>query len=287
MTGFGHASFENEAYSISAEVKSLNSKFLDASIRLPKAFVHKDIVLRNLLNQTLERGKVQVAVDFQVKHADELRSFINRDLFLAYYEQLRLLAHEVGASEQELFKLALQSPDVITSDMDAANLEQEWTLIEQVVQQAIAKCADYRRDEGENLKVKILENVDEISRQLSEVEKLEAERLENVKLRLRQNLKELMDKDSFDPNRFEQELIYYIEKLDINEEKIRLRTHLAYFKEVAQSPSAGKKLGFIAQEIGREVNTIGSKANHAGIQKLVVNMKEELEKIKEQTLNIL
>ena len=287
MTGFGDTSFENDQCTISVKIKSLNSKYLDANVLLPKKFFDKEMILRKIISQLLERGKVWVSVDYHIKDTSKISPEINEDFFLKYYSQLKRLANQVDASQDDLFKLALQSSVIKFSVENEENKEKEWKLIEQVAQESLEKCKQFRAQEGGVLKVSILEYVDNIWESLVKVEELENERVETVKARLKQNMKELVSKSGYNPDRFEQEIIYYLEKLDITEEKTRLKNHLNYFKEVSNTHSSGRKLGFISQEIGREINTIGSKANHAGMQKLVVGMKDNLEKIKEQSLNIL
>ena len=287
MTGFGDTSFENDQCAISVKIKSLNSKYLDANVLLPKKFFDKEMILRKIISQLLERGKVWVSVDYHIKDTSKISPEINEDFFLKYYSQLKRLANQVDASQDDLFKLALQSSVIKFSVENEENKEKEWKLIEQVAQESLEKCKQFRAQEGGVLKVSILEYVDNIWESLVKVEELENERVETVKARLKQNMKEMVSKSGYNPDRFEQEIIYYLEKLDITEEKTRLKNHLNYFKEVSNTHSSGRKLGFISQEIGREINTIGSKANHAGMQKLVVGMKDNLEKIKEQSLNIL
>ena len=286
MTGYGKATLDTQEVTIVVEVKTLNSKFLDANLRLPRVFSEKELEVRNLLADKLERGKVNLNLDFK-RNATEASVVLNEDLFKAYYQQFSSLAEATGASQQELFKLALQSPEVMTSK-DTGIPEEDWKLVREQLELALDRCNEHRADEGKGLKEKLLSYIHIIGENLKKVEEQDPRRTAHVRERLRNHMNEWMADDRVDENRFEQELIYYIEKLDIAEEKVRLQSHLDYFVEIINKTAApGKKLGFIAQEIGREINTMGAKANDAVIQKLVVGMKEELEKIKEQTLNLL
>ena len=288
MTGYGKAQAERNNTIVTVEVKTLNSKFLEVNLRLPKAFSEKEIEIRNQLSQQLERGKASVAIEVQSADATESKIEYNKPLFLSYYRQLKDLAVAAGApSFDDLFRIAMQQPDVAKVVSNELS-EDEWDLVSGLIEEATRACDAFRQREGAALQEKLSSYIGEIKRQLEAVEQRDPARAENVRERLNKKLEDLQQIDKIDQNRLEQELIYYIEKLDINEEKVRLLTHLSYFEQVLQSPeSNGKKLGFIAQEIGREINTIGSKANDAETQRYVVNMKEELEKIKEQVLNII
>lgn len=288
MTGYGKAQAERNGVAINVEIKTLNSKFLELNLRLPKAYSEKEMELRNLLSKQLERGKANVSIDMQSMDATESKVEFNKPLFLSYYRQLQELAQAAAApSLDDVFRLAFQQPDVsrtTTTEFD----EEEWKLLESLIQEAAEACDAFRLREGEELKEKLASYIAEIKKQLQAVEERDPFRTEAVKEKLSKKLEELQQVEKIDQNRLEQELIYYIEKLDISEEKVRLLTHLNYFEQNLQSKeSNGKKLGFIAQEIGREINTIGSKANDAAIQRYVVGMKEELEKVKEQVLNIM
>ena len=288
MTGYGEARLENDKYSIRAEVKTLNSKFLDVAMRIPRSFNDKEIQIRNLASERLVRGKVSFVLEYANKEDNASRITINEQLFKDYYEKLKQLSDGVESDSADIFKMAVQFPDVIITADSNEKLEEEWTVIFPVIKQAISRCDEFRTKEGAVLTENLHSYIKGISENLVEVEKLDPERVERIKSRLMDNLTEVVSKEELDENRLEQELIYYIEKLDISEEKVRLKSHLNYFVEILDSKSSmGKKMSFIAQEIGREINTIGSKSNDAGSQKLVVNMKEELEKIKEQVLNIL
>lgn len=287
MTGYGKAQAERNNTVVTIEIKTLNSKFMEMNLRLPKAYSEKEMEIRNLLTQQLERGKANVSVEVQSNETAEAKVDFNRPLFLQYYKQLQELAREAGAPEHDVFRLALQQPEVTKTISTELN-EEEWKFVEDLFIEASRQCNSFRLREGEALKEKLQEYIAEIKNRLQEVEAQDAGRAEGIKERLNKKLEELVQTGKVDQNRLEQELVYYIEKLDINEEKVRLRTHLDYFIQALEAPeSNGKKLGFIAQELGREINTIGSKANDANIQRHVVVMKEELEKIKEQVLNLL
>lgn len=288
MTGYGQARYEDENYSISAEVKSLNSKFLDVGARIPKAFNDKEILVRNLISEKLERGKVSLIFEYSHKNNNAAKVNINERLFQEYYSKLKALSDKVNSSSEDIFKMAVQFPEVIETIEDDSNREKEWELIFSVIQKAVNNCNDFREKEGAVLTENLKTYIKTIENNLEEIKELDPIRVERVRTRLNENLKEFANREGLDVNRLEQELIYYIEKLDISEEKVRLASHLDYFEEILNSKkSMGKKMNFIAQEIGREINTIGSKSNDAAMQKLVVNMKEELEKIKEQILNLL
>lgn len=281
---------EDDSRTIQAEVKTLNSKFLDLSLKLPRQFSEKEHEIRNLVQGILERGKVNLALDFIPKKSNQIPVTINEELFQAYFEKYQNLANSVVAEKSELFKLALQSPSVIVNmaSDEATEAEEEWELIQKVIIEALQKCDQFRKDEGESLFEKLKENIQVIESALQQVKAIEGQRKDRIKNRIRSNFQDWIEENDFDQNRFEQELIYYFEKLDITEELVRLETHLNYFiKVLNEETQQGKKLGFISQEIGREINTIGSKANDAGMQKWVILMKDELEKIKEQTLNVL
>jgi uncharacterized protein (TIGR00255 family) len=288
MTGYGLAVTETDTFTISAEVKTLNSKFMDLSLRLPKGYAEKELEIRNLITQILERGKVNVQVDVMRKGDLKPKVMVNRELVKAYYLDLEATAQYIGIVPTELFRMALQMPEVMVSDVSQQEDNSEIPLVIKTVTEALQKADLFRTDEGNSLKNKLREYIDKIGTGLSQIEQSDKRRMVTMRERLRERVQELSAQEGLDENRFEQELIYYIEKLDISEEKVRLKTHLDYFIEAMDSQDAnGKKLGFIAQEIGREINTIGSKANDAEVQRYVINMKEELEKIKEQSLNVI
>jgi uncharacterized protein (TIGR00255 family) len=288
MTGYGLAGFEDDNYVVSVEVKTLNSKFLDLSIRSPKQFSDKELEIRNLVSGILERGKVNLNLDFSYKSSDDIPLLINEELFLSYFKTYQNLSQKVKSDTQDLFKLALQSPLVLSSNGEKKSDPEEWETVKKVIESALKSCDVFRQDEGNTLEVKFFESVSIIRQGLDTIRMQDPERKTRIRERIKGNFKDWMEENNFDQNRLEQELIYYFEKIDITEEIVRLESHLDYFeKNLKAGDSQGKKLGFISQEIGREINTIGSKANDAMIQRSVVVMKDELEKIKEQSLNIL
>lgn len=288
MTGYGTAHFADDQMEVTVEVKTLNSKFLDLSIRTGKNFSDKEMEIRNLVSEELVRGKVAVNIDYQYNSADDMSVSFNKELFKNYYKELQILANEVDDNSQDLFRLAIQSPDVVVNESKNDELEGQWEIIKKILVQAINECNGFREEEGRALGDKLLSYIETIRQGLLKVIELDPERVNAIRNRITDNLSKFIDDEKIDKNRLEQELIFYIEKLDISEEKVRLTKHLDYYEDVLKSENFnGKKLGFISQEIGREINTIGSKANDAGIQQIVVGMKEELEKIKEQGLNLL
>lgn len=289
MTGFGQAVYENGSAQLSIEVKSLNSKFFDLALRVPKAFADRELELRNIISEKLERGKVSVTMEFVRTGDNEIRQSYNGALFKSYFRELKNLADDVGVSAMEtIFSLALASPDVIQVRLRDEVTDAEWQWVRSAFLEVIAKCDAFRVQEGKSLHNMLADCCDKIRKNLIQIESLDPERVARIRERLKTNAASYLVDNGFDANRLEQEILYYIEKLDINEEKVRLKTHLDYFIETLDAPqSSGKKLNFISQEIGREINTIGSKANDAAIQKHVVVMKEELEKIKEQLNNVL
>lgn len=287
MTGYGVAGHESENLKIHVEVKTLNSKFLDLNLRIPKSLNDKELEIRKIISDKLERGKVALSVEYVDATARPSKLAIDTPLFLAYYNELKNLAQEVNADTSDIFKLALQSPEVMLSENQLEDEGIHWELLKEKINEALAACDNFRITEGATLQAQLESSILEIGNMLEKIIEQDPLRIQNIRNRIKQNIEELSLKGTADENRLEQEIIYYIEKLDISEEKVRLKSHLDYFLEVMNMPtSQGKKLGFISQEIGREINTIGSKANDALIQKYVVGMKEELEKIKEQLLNI-
>jgi uncharacterized protein (TIGR00255 family) len=268
-------------------VKSLNSKFLDLNLRLPRVFSDREGEIRNLVSERLERGKVSLSIEYEQTADVVIRQTYNENLFVAYYSQLKKLADRVYAPYENLFELALNSPDVIQSNFREEAGEDAWARVKGSLQEALTRCDVFRVDEGNVLGSMLANCCSVIGESLERVKELDPKRVQRVRERLRNNVVSFFGEEGFDTNRLEQEIIFYVEKLDINEEKVRLKSHLDYFMEALRAPqSNGKKLGFIAQEIGREINTIGSKSNDAEIQKHVVVMKEELEKIKEQLSNV-
>lgn len=286
MTGYGKAVAELPNKKITIEIKSLNSKQFDLFTRLPLIYREKEIALRNTLASRLERGKVDLSLNVEVI-SKNVSSKIDHQVVDQYHREINDMAVELNISPpQEWFSLLLRLPDVMKQEVDALD-EGEWDTIEEAVIQAVEEVIAFRKQEGEMLTRVLTEKIQLIRALLAEVEPFEAERIETIKKRIYDGLHNL-EGIEYDKNRFEQEMIYYIEKLDVNEEKTRLAHHLDYFTEtLADSRSQGKKLGFIAQEIGREINTLGSKSNQSGMQRIVVQMKDELEQIKEQILNIL
>lgn len=288
MTGYGLSSLETDTLSISAEIKSLNSKFQDINLKLPREFAEKELEIRNALANTLERGKIGLFVNIERKGEVKPPVVVNKELIKKYYKDLKETADMLGASDADLLKIALQMPKAINGEVENEDSAKEWEQIAKVIHEAIKKCEEFRMDEGTTLEGKLESYIHKIDSLLKSVDGADPQRIKNVRDKIQNHLAEYDLTEQVDKNRFEQELIYYIEKLDISEEKVRLKSHLQYFLEAMKSKDAnGKKLGFIAQEIGREINTIGSKANDASIQRFVVEMKEELERIKEQSLNIL
>ncbi|MDI1354642.1 MAG: YicC family protein [bacterium] len=285
MTGFGKASLETGDKTITVEIRSLNSKGADISLRLPSGLRNYELELRNELSKQLERGKIDLSISVESNKA-ETPVEINVPLAKAYYEQLKQLAREINEPIPDPISQLLKFPDVLKNEKKEAD-EQEWKQIKTCMDKAILQLNAFRETEGRSLQNDFETRLGKINTALEEVKKLDMTRITGIKDRIRGNLTDIIGKDKIDQNRFEQELIYYIEKLDINEEKVRLKTHLDYFIDTCKEPAPGRKLNFISQEIGREINTIGSKANDAGMQKLVVLMKDELEKIKEQANNVL
>ena len=282
MTGFGKALVQLPLKKITVEIKSLNSKNLDLSVRLPQPYKEKELEIRNVIAQQLERGKVECSVFIEVT-GEETSATLNAPIVRAYIAQMKNIIPDADATE--LMKMAVRMPDALKVERCELD-EQEGNEIVKVLNQALVNINEFRRQEGEKLGNDFVNRISTIRSCMNEIEGYEEDRIKTVKDRLLQNLKEL--EVNIDESRYAQEVVYYIEKLDINEEKVRLTNHLDYFIETMNAKEhAGRKLGFIAQEMGREINTMGSKSNHAEMQKLVVKMKDELEKIKEQVLNIL
>lgn len=288
MTGFGQVSTSSEEANIVIEVKSLNSKFLDLTLRLPKKFSEKESEVRTMITDLLERGKVSVSIDYQLKPGNEIPQRYDEQLFSTHYAELKKLADKVMAGYDGLFQLALDAPGVRQASTAETLDPGEWEKLKKSLSDTVAECNHFRETEGKVLGGKLADYIATIKKSLEQVETIDPARIEKIRTRLRENVASLFGKEGLDENRLEQEIVYYIEKLDIQEERVRLATHLSYFLKVMNEQNAnGKKLGFIAQEIGREINTIGAKANDAAMQKFVVEMKDELEKIKEQLNNVL
>ncbi|WP_353196745.1 YicC/YloC family endoribonuclease [Parapedobacter defluvii] len=287
MTGYGCGARDNHKVKYTVEIKSLNSKFLELTLRLPKAFSDKELTLRSECTRLIERGKVNITVTVEYVDQTAAAATINTELLKNYFRQLEAVANELGTDRGNLFELALNMPEVISHNEEEAD-EEEAALLLNAFQEAVTQLNEFRKDEGVVLKQDLSTRTQDILRLLTEVEAVETDRIPLIRDRISQYMDETVGKENVDMNRFEQELIFYIDKLDITEEKVRLRSHCNYFLQALDAADAnGKKLGFISQEMGREINTLGSKANHAGIQQIVIRMKEELEKIKEQLLNVL
>ena len=281
MTGYGKSVLQLPNKKISIEVKSLNSKSLDLNTRMPSLYREKELDIRKLIASKLERGKIDFSLYMEIT-GEETSTQINKTVVKQYIKQLREV---VDGDETELLKMAIRLPDALTTERDEMD-EDEWGEIATEINTALEKILQYRLDEGRVLESELSDRIKNISDLLDAVIAMDPERIEGVRERLNKGVAEL--KEKVDENRFEQELVFYIEKFDITEEKVRLKNHLDYFiKAINSDDSNGKKLGFISQEMGREINTICSKSNYAPMQKLVVQMKDELEKIKEQLLNVL
>ncbi len=281
MTGYGKSLVQLPSKKITVEIKSLNSKNLDVNARVPSAYREKELDIRKRISKSLSRGKVDFNL-YVEQTGEETSTVINEAAVKQYMKQL---AHITDGNPVELMKMAVRFPDALQTERDEID-ETEYNKIIEAVDEALQSINQYRTDEGKALEADFQKRINNISSLLDEVMKLDPQRMDNVKERLTKAVSDL--KETVDENRFEQELVYYLEKYDITEEQVRLSNHLSYFSETLQSKASnGKKLGFISQEIGREINTIGSKANFAPMQQVVVQMKDELEKIKEQALNVL
>jgi uncharacterized protein (TIGR00255 family) len=279
MTGYGKSVIQLDTKKITLEIKSLNSKNLDINTRFPGVYREKEIEVRRLIARELVRGKVDMSFYIE-STTNETSTKINTGIVTNYIEQL-----ETIRKEADILSIAMRLPDVLKTEKEELD-DEEWAIIQSGISEAILSLQTHRSSEGQELKNDFEKRIEILTEKLEKVMDLDSDRLEQVRIRLNKAINEM--KQSVDENRFEQELIYYLEKLDITEEKVRLKNHLSYFvQELNSDDSNGKKLGFISQEIGREINTIGSKANFAPMQKLVVEMKDELEKIKEQLLNVL
>jgi len=280
MTGFGKAVTEFDNKKITVEIKSLNSKQADINAKIPSLYKEKEMELRNSLSKTLGRGKIELV---------EKNMNLNQAIIKDYYQQLTEVAKSLNRNvdDEQILDIIMRLPDVLKAETKELD-ENEWAIIKQTINDAVTEIEKFRAQEGHVLETDFRLRIKTIERLLVQIEPFEKSRIDKVKDRIKQNFSENLKEVDADNNRFEQELIYYLEKLDITEEKVRLKNHCSYFIETMdETTSQGKKLGFIAQEIGREVNTIGSKANNSDIQKIVVQMKDELEKIKEQVLNVL
>lgn len=286
MTGFGKVTAELPTKKITVEVKALNSKQIDISTRIPSIYKEREMQIRSHLLKELERGKVEFSIQIEYIGKD-VPTHINAVAVESYLVQIKEIAGKLNIElPSDWFQILLRMPEVLKTETIEVD-ENEWTVIQQTINEATAQLQSFRKQEGAMLQNLFIQKIGNISSLLAEIEKYEGERIEKIKARIMDNLEKVASTD-YDKNRFEQEMIYYIEKLDINEEKSRLTNHLDYFISTMDSGQGqGKKLGFIVQEIGREINTLGSKSNHAEMQKVVVQMKDELEQIKEQVLNVL
>ena len=287
MTGFGKAEFEVNNKKITIEIKSLNSKQIDINTRVPALYREKDIEIRKTLSEKLVRGKVDFNI-YVENLGDESNSKINEPILKSYFKQLQEISTELDLpTDHSTLQAAMRLPDVVKTEYETLD-EKEWETILNHILKALLEIDSFRAQEGKVLEEDICGNVEDIHQLLKKIEPFEKQRIENVKSRLADSLESLKLNGNVDENRFEQELIFYLEKLDINEEKVRLANHCKYFLSTSKEDGfSGKKLGFISQEIGREINTIGSKANNSDIQKIVVEMKDKLERVKEQLLNVL
>lgn len=284
MTGYGKAELTTDGNSIRVELRSLNNRYLDLNLRTPSSVRDKEAEIRNLLNEKLQRGKVDVTIT--IENGKEASVSFNKKLVKKYYAELKLLSKELDSGKRDLLSLAMQMPDVMSAQKSETDVD--WNEVKETFELAIQDLIQFRIREGVELERAFKQHVEVILKLLTDAEQFEPERRNLIRKRLQNQLQELISSEGYDRNRFEQELIYYIERLDFTEEKVRLRSHCDFFlKTLDDKDSNGRRLGFITQEMGREINTLGSKANHAEIQKVIVQMKDELEKIKEQLLNVL
>jgi uncharacterized protein (TIGR00255 family) len=285
MTGYGRAETDFHNKKISVEIKSLNSKQFDINLRIPSIYRDKEIEIRSKLLQVIERGKVDFTI--LVDSSDKpLINKINRSAIDSYYQEIKELAQTLKINEPvDWFSILMRLPETIKTEANELD-EKEWTIVCQTIDEALKSFVQFRNQEGEMLEKVFIEKIQNISLLSKEIEQYETERIEKIKIRIQELFRKM--EFTYDENRFEQEMIYHIDRLDIHEEKMRLGNHLKYFSEtMAGEKNQGRKLGFIVQEIGREINTLGSKSNHAAMQKIVVQMKDELEQVKEQILNVL
>jgi len=283
MTGFGKATGNFQSKKVSIEIRTLNSKSLDLNVRVAPLYREVESEIRKIISDSLDRGKIDLTINLD--STGDVKNFtINKDLAKAYYNDLKAVNSLIGEHTDDYLSVILRMPDIYINEREELSAEEKaWIL--SLTKETVDRLNEFRRQEGQALEKEFTERIEDIRRWLNEVPKYEQERIEVIRERIKKNLEDLSAK--YDDNRFEQEMIFYIEKLDVSEEKMRLANHLDYFLETMKLPLSGKKLGFITQEIGREINTLGSKSNHAEMQKLVVDMKDSLEKIKEQVLNTL
>ena len=284
MTGFGKSTGSFQSKKVSVEIRSLNSKSLDLNTRIAHQYKELEPEIRKLVGKSLGRGKIDVSLSLDSMGDDKSVS-INKELAKSYYNELKELSTAIGQETEDYLPLIMRMPDIFDNDKEELSDDEKKWIIE-LVKEAASNINNFRRKEGEELEREFQDRIGEIRSLLAEIPKYENERIEIIRERMKKGLEEIQS-GSYDDNRFEQEMIFYIEKLDVSEEKMRLANHLNYFEETMKTEEAGKKLGFISQEIGREINTLGSKSNHAEMQVLVIGMKDNLEKIKEQILNTL
>ncbi len=286
MTGYGSAKGTAGGLAITVELRSLNSKFLELGFRLPSTFRDKELEMRAEIGKQIDRGKADIIINYENNDLAK-RSTVNREIFAGYYNELKSLADEFKLDQQNLLDTILKLPAVLNTDKTESD-DQQWKELKVLIYEALEQFNAFRVNEGKALEKDIISRIKSITGAITVLESMEQNRLDGIRQRLQKGLSEISNLVNTDENRFEQELIYYIEKLDISEEKVRLKSHCEYFMQTIALPEAnGKKLGFITQEIGREINTIGSKANDATMQRTVVEMKDELEKLKEQLANVL
>ena len=286
MTGYGKKTIQLPTKKITLEIKSLNSKNLDLNVRIPSYYKEKELEVRKTISTHLRRGKIDFSIYVEMT-ADESLTSINSALVRNYMQQLRNILQSGVTNDVELLQMAVRMPDALKTEREELD-EAEWEIISKGIFEVIEKLIDYRTEEGKAMDADFRKSIETISDLLEEVKTLDTERLSAIRTRLDKAIEEIKSKNQVDRNRFEQEVLFYLEKMDINEEKVRLASHLDYFlKTMDSTESNGKKLGFISQEMGREINTTGAKANFAPMQKIVIQMKNELEQIKEQVLNVL
>ena len=286
MTGYGKSEVTIGHLHVNIEIRSLNSKFLDLTLKIPTVFKEIDSSLRSLIKNELKRGKIELAINYEKINSNS-KITINKEQLKNYYKQLKNISTELdNQNDEDFMGYALKLPDVIQHQKETVDKQSNEILIN-AVKEACDDLNSFRKNEGASLQNELLNYVNSILDNLTKIDPFEKERLPKVKEKLLRSIKKLNLKSEIDEKRLEQELIYYAEKLDLTEEKVRLKEHCSHFMETLREMNSGKKLGFISQEMGREINTLGSKANHLSIQKIVVEMKDELEKIKEQVLNIL
>lgn len=287
MTGFGRAEAHISKKQVVVELKSLNGKQFDVSTKLPPILRSYELDIRNILSSTLMRGTLDLTVTVKQEGASKPMT-VNTELAAFYYSSMKQISNQLGVDEDNVLSTIMRMPEVVAAEQDMLP-EEDWKEVKKTVQDAADKLMAHRKVEGEALYTDLLSRIKNIEQLLEDIKPLEAARAEKVRTRINNSLNEMVGSDKVDQNRFEQETIYYLERMDFSEEKTRLKQHCVYFQECMQTDSVtkGKKLGFVLQEVGREINTLGAKANDAGIQQIVINMKDELEKAKEQILNIL